>query len=119
MPYKIDFTEGFPSIVTVKGQFLVDSWQYNGTLSYSGTNGNWKMVSWNLTESDGGGMYDIETRKLPPSLDGIIQRKLNSLTFPTNTKAEISDLIKLIREKEIELSKLKRELSIRENFKSQ
>lgn len=114
MHYKIDFVEGFPSIVTVKGQFLVDSWQYNGTLSYSGTNGNWKMVSWNLTEPDGGGMYDIETRNLPPSLDDIIQRILNSLSFPTNTKVETLDLIKLIREKEIELSKLKMELSIRQ-----
>ena len=115
MPYKIDFTEGFPSIVTVKGQFLVDSWQYNGTLVYLGTNGNWKMDSWNLTEPDGGGMYDVETRKLPPSLDGIIQRKLNSLSFPTNTKREIQDLSNLIREKEIELSKLKMELSIRQS----
>lgn len=109
--------KSYPFLVTFKGMFLVDGWQYNGEVKYATTdNGkNWLLSGWNLTEPDDGGMCEIKTNVLPKSLDPLLRKELSLLSIRNDSDKEISDIetrLKLLR---LQISNLEAELEIKKS----
>ena len=115
--YTMNVIKSYPFLVTFKGMFLVDEWQYNGEVKYATTdNGkNWLLSGWNLTEPDDGGMYEIKTNVLPKSLDPLLRKELSLLSIRNDSDKEISDIetrLKLLR---LQISNLEAELEIKKS----
>ena len=107
----------YPFLVTFKGMFLVDGWQYNGEVRYATTdNGkNWFLNGYNLTEPDGAGMREIKTNVLPKSLDPLLRKELSLLSIQNDSDKEINDIetrLKLLR---LQVSNLETELEIKKS----
>lgn len=107
----------YPFLVTFKGMFLVDGWQYNGEVKYATTdNGkNWFLNGYNLTEPDGAGMREIKTNVLPKSLDPLLRKELSLLSIQNDSDKEINDIetrLKLLR---LQVSNLETELEFKKS----
>ena len=107
----------YPFLVTFKGMFLVDGWQYNGELKYSTTNNgkNWFLNSWNLTEPDDGGMYEIKTNVLPKSLDSLLRKELSLMPIQNDSDKEINNIETRLKLLNLQVSNLEAELEIKKS----
>jgi hypothetical protein len=115
--YSTCVTKGYPFLVTFRGMFLVDGWQYNGEMNYSTTdNGkNWRLDSWNLTEPDSGGVYEIRTNVLPRSLDPLLRKEIDFLSIQNDFDKEIRDIETRLETLRFQVSNLEFELTIKKS----